>query len=227
MFDFTSLFRNIGGSSFINYGEYNSIRSGSYRRLLKSYYSPQKGTDSTKTDKNSGKKTTVNDVPDTDKTGMTKMKAEADSLKKAADSLSSGELWKMTDGSYNMDKIAKAVNNYVNEYNDVITQSGKVSSSDVATNVGYMESMTKTMSKTLAKVGITVGSDNKLSFDEEVFRQADAKTIKSLFSGSASYAGQIAKDAQGVASAALRNSVIYSSNGSASGYIASMFNKNV
>lgn len=80
-FNISSFFNNSkGGFGSINFSDYSLIRSGSYKKLMKSYYSQQKET-TPKADKTTKKKTT--EVKDT--TGLSKMKSEADGLKAATE----------------------------------------------------------------------------------------------------------------------------------------------
>lgn len=205
-------------SSGINFGDYNAIRNGSYRKLLKAYYADEKTTTSKST-------TTTNkkDAYTTDNTGLSVMKKDADELKDSAKALSDSSLWKQTNGSYDMDKITKAVKDFASDYNDVISQSAKVSNKDVTQYKNWMSSMTSTMSKALSEVGVSVGVDGKLTVDEDTLKNADIKNLKSLFSGNTSYASQIEQKASNISSAALRNSSLYSSSGMLSGTLASTF----
>lgn len=217
----SSFFGNVqtNGMNSFNFGDYASIKNGSYKKLIKSYFAQQKGDT---TDKNStAVKKPTKDT--TDQTGLARMKTQADSLKKSADALNEDALWKQTNGSYDMDKIAKAVKNFANEYNDTIDQSAKVSSKDVAQQTGFMTSMTKTMSTALSKVGVSVGADGKLSVDEEQLKKADMKNLKALFSGSSSYAAQMEQKASAISSAALRSSSLYSSNGTLANTLSGTF----
>ena len=50
-----------------------------------------------------------------------------------------------------------------------------------------MVAYTKANKNLLSKVGITVGSDNKLTVDEDKFKSADMTTVKSLFTGRGSF----------------------------------------
>lgn len=232
-FNISSLFGNSNSGFFgsVNFSEFASIRNGSYAKLTKAYYGGQKNpvsakadkTDKTdknnKTDKTTTKKETV------DKSGLTKMQTEAKELKDAAKAFEKDDLWKQKNGSYDMDKISSAVKNFVSEYNNVVDQSAKVSSKDVTMQTGFMTSMSKTMSKSLEKVGITVGDDGKLSVNEETFKKADEKDVKALFSGKYSYASQIADKATAISSAVNRNSGLYSSTGSWSSTLSEMFDQ--
>lgn len=224
-FNISSLFSNLGsGNAFgsFNFSDYASIKNGSYGKLVKSYYAEQKktpGNDKTTTTKPTKKEETV------DKTGLTQMKKEADGLKSAAEALNKEDLWKQTDGKYDMDKIVGAVKTFASEYNDTITQASKVNSKDVAQDVRYMSSMTNTMSKALSKIGVTVGTDGKLSVNEDEMKKANVSSIKSLFSGSVSYGSQIADRASEISRDTVMNSSIYGSNGTLSSSLSNMFNK--
>ena len=70
-----------------------------------------------------------------------------------------------------------------------------------------MTNITSLYSKTLEKVGITIGEDNKLSIDEDKFKSADVSRIKSLFNDSPSFAKSIASQASFVDYAANRESL--------------------
>lgn len=221
-FNISSLFGglNTGAFSSINFSDYASIKNGSYKKLLKSYYGQQKPASTSKTDTTTKKKKTET----TDNTGLTKMKTEAGELKKAAEAFNKDDLWKQTDGKYDMDKILSAIKKFASEYNDVIDQSAKVSSKEVSQQTGFMTSMSKTMSGSLEKIGVKFGDDGKMSIDEETLKKADAKDLKAMFSGSYSYASQIAQKASAISSAALRSFSIYSSNGTLSSALSGMFN---
>ena len=217
----SSFFGNVqtNGMNSFNFGDYAAIKNGSYKKLVKSYFAQQKGDTA---DKNStAVKKPAKDT--TDQTGLARMKTQADSLKKSADALNEDVLWKQTNGTYDMEKITKAVKDFANEYNDTIDQSAKVSSKEVAQQTGFMTSMTKTMSTALSKVGITVGTDGKMSVDEDELKKSDMKNLKALFSGSSSYAAQMEQKASAISSAALRSSSLYSSSGTLTNTLSGTF----
>lgn len=214
-----------GNANSINFGDYASIKNGSYGKLMKSYYAQQKGTakhpskaDASDTAKPSKKK----QVEDT--TGLSQMKKEADGLKTAAEALQKEDLWKTSGGAYDMDKIAKAVNDFAKEYNNTLDQAGKVNSKDISQSVRFMNSMAGTMSKALSKVGITVETDGKLTVDEDALKKANGGSLKTLFSGAASFGGQAADKASEIARAAIMNSSVYSGNGTLKSSLPGMFN---
>lgn len=219
----SSLFSSFNNSSSsnnlfnsINLSDYNLIKTGSYGKLMKSYYN---------TDSDSKKSETVSNVVNklsdaTDKTGLTKIKSEANELKESATKLKSSDLW--ADDSKRED-ITSAVKDFAKNYNDVIEQSGKVDSTDVSNNMKWMTSMTSTMSKALSKVGITVGTDNKLTVDEDKLASANVKDIKNLFNGDSTYGGQIEQKANNIANAA-NTAALYNSQATAYNSFQSMFN---
>ncbi|MDD6038755.1 MAG: hypothetical protein PUD20_08190, partial [bacterium] len=211
-FNISSLFSSLGSSnllSSINFSDYASIRNGSYGKLLKAHYAEEK-------------KTTASSKPATDKkndptvknTGLAQLKKESDSLKTAAENLKKEDLWKQTDGKYNMDKIADAIKTFAGEYNDTLAKASQVTPKAIATDVKYMKSMTATMSNALSKVGITIGFDGSMSVNEEKLKTANGSSVKSLFSGATSYGAQIAQKASEISRDTIRNTGVISSNGS-------------
>lgn len=214
----------LGGlfSSF-NFSDYNSIKSGSYKKLVQSYYGKDKAeSKSSKTEKTEDKKTTKIDYKDT--TGLSKMKKESDSLASSVTALNKDDLWAIKDGKYDMDKIADAVKSFVKDYNDTITQSSKVTNADVSKQISNMESMTNIMSKKLTAVGITVGADGKLTVNEDKLKSANEKDLKELFDGKNTYASQIQKYANDASKAAVNGASTYSANGTLSSSLQGLFN---
>lgn len=224
-FDISSLFSNLGSNSMsaFNLGDYAQIKNGSYRKLMKSYYSQQKETETPK--KNTSSNVNAKKEAYVDKTGLSNMKKEADGMKEAAEALGKDALWEKTDGEYDVEKIAGAVKKFASEYNDVVSQGEKVSSTAVLQSMRFLKSMTNTMSKALSKVGISVGTDGKMTVDEEKMKKADMGSVKSLFSGAGSYGSQMVDKASEIARATVMNSNMYASNGTLSSSLSNMFNK--
>lgn len=223
-YDITSLFSGLNTNNnslfgSFNLSDYSLIKKGTYKKLMKSYYDEQSSVSKYMANNTS----TINKGLSIDKTGLAQMKKESDGLKSAVDAFNKDDLWKQTDGNFDMDKIAGAVKNFANEYNDVIGQASKVSSKEVSQSIGYMSSMTNTMSKALAKVGVTVGIDGKLSVDEEVLKKSNATSVKSLFAGATSYGAQIESKASDIARATIMNTSMYSNNATLASNLNGMF----
>ncbi len=97
-----------------------------------------------------------------------------------------------------------------------------------------MVNSTKAYSRTLKRIGISVGSDNRMSIDEDKLKASSPLTMKSLFSGSYSLANRIADKASYIHRAATLNSLnlpTYNSKGTRTDYYnklsAMMFNSKV
>ena len=219
---------NNNNNNFINLTDYSMIKSGSYQKLMKAYYAEEaktttaKAKDVAKKEDKTSKVKTAADNPE-----LTKVKAEADSLKTAASAVSSADLWKPADGKIDTEKVTSAVKDFIKNYNSVVDQSAKVNSKEVANNTKWMTGLASTLSKTLNKVGITVGTDNKLTLNEETFKNANMKTVESLFNGSYSFAGQVESKAGGISNASLMSSATYGSDASVTSSLASLFNTNI
>ena len=213
--------------------DYSSIRSGSYGKLVRSYYN--KSTESTD-DTSSGKKT---DNKSTDSLSATNSalstaKSAAGSLQNAAkkltatgdDSLFNKKQVTGANGiktqDYDKDAIYGAVSDFVKSYNSAVQAAGNSSAKSVENSANSMASLTKAMSKSLSGVGITVGDDGKLSVSEEKFKSSDMSKVKSLFNGTSSYAGSVASSASIMATSAsnamgMVNGALYNSYGSYGG----------
>lgn len=225
-FDVTSLFGGLNSNNSnnlfggINLSDYSLIKRGGYKKLMKSYYDEQSGKTTHKNNVTTNKKEQA-----IDKTGLTQMKKESDGLKSAVEAFNKDDLWKQTNGEYDMEKITGAVKSFVNEYNDVVNQSSKVNSKEISQTMRYMSSMTNTMSKALSKIGVAVGVDGKLSINEDTLKKANVTSIKSMFAGAGSYGAQIEAKASEVSRATIMNSSMYSSNATLSSTLNGMYDK--
>ncbi len=183
----------------INYADYNSIRSGSYFKLLNAYY----GNNSSDEVKQAVSSTSTS--KDDSKT-LTKIESAADSMKDSAEALlqtGSKSLFKevetkaedgTTTKGYDTDAIYKAVKQFTSDYNDLLDEASESNTTSILRAANTMVNYSKVNQNLLAKVGITIGSDNKLSVDEETFKKADMSNVKALFQTRGSYGYQV--DAQ-------------------------------
>ena len=215
--DYSALFSSLNKSSgavnnnFLS--DYASIKNGSYGKLLRAYYSEDGSNSSVKSI--ASKKTTA--VSDTDKKALTKLQNSTDSLKDAADALLTtgsksvfGKEDKVTDAAYD------AVSKFVNDYNSVLDASKNVSSNAVDSRVTGLINNTTSNSKMLGQVGISVGSDGRLSIDKDTFTKADVSKVKTLFQGNGSFGYQTSAQASLIGYSAEREASktnTYSGNG--------------
>ncbi|MBR1391705.1 MAG: hypothetical protein IJ567_09760 [Lachnospiraceae bacterium] len=220
---------------------YNSIRSGSYGRMLKTYYGKQ-NTSTAKANANAFG-LSANALTRTN-TQLTNLKAESNDLKNAANKLldnGKNSVWnkkevKPEDGTvsreYDVDAIYRSISTFAREYNSTLSAVSGTSGSAVQNAARSMTSTTNIVSKRLSSVGINVGTDGKLSIDEETFKKSNMDTVKGLFQGSTSYAGIISSAASRINTASgsqlssLNNS-FYGRNGlygSSYSQLGSLFN---
>lgn len=228
-----SMFGSNALSSFYsNLSEYSSIQSGAYRTLVKSYYKMQNQTDTDKTDKTNTTTSNTNTTSlSAGKVALSAVKAEATELVKAAEVLTDtgkDSLFADTD-KYDKDAVYKAAGTFVNDYNATIDALNSTSDISVQSAGSSMQRMTSVMSKGLSKVGITVGTDGKLSLDEKAFKDADMSDVKSMLNGNGSYAGIISATASRVATQAANqinrsNGSLYGSQYGSQGYYYNGYN---
>ena len=232
MFDITSMLGSSNKGSDNSFGafdfaNYAAIKNGSYGKLVKSYYAgTDKAVESQKasTAKTSGtSKSKASE--DIDTTGLAQLKNDADKLQSSAEALDKDDLWKKINGKEDMTKIAGAVKDFAENYNKVIEQSSKVNSKEVSKDVSYMTSMTDTFSKVLARIGVSVEDNGKLSVDEDKLKKADVATVKSLFDGNGTYGSQIADKAANIRRDADMNSSIYGSNATTASALSGVYNQ--
>lgn len=200
-YDFSALLGGTTDYSSNLLSDYAAIKNGSYGKLLKAYYAKVDGDKASSGD--SAQKLTL-------------MRSNADALKKSADALTSPSLWekkkikkkdeKTGEGTeiedYDRDAIVKAVKSFIADYNSVVEQAGNLDSKSVLRDAAWMAGITDKTQNLLAKAGIAIGKGNKLELDEDTLRNADISTLKSLFTGSGSFADKIAQKAGGISSTA-------------------------
>ena len=192
--DYSVLFGTASNSSVgtANYlSDYASIRNGSYKKLMKAYYAKQD------TEKLTAKQDTVQK--------STLMGSSADSL---ADKLNDSELFDKDD-----DTIVKAVKSFIESYNDVVSESGESNNKSVLRNAAWLTGMTGKNAKLLSKAGITIAKGNKLELDEDTLKKADKSTLKSIFNGYNSFAGNVSRKASAISNASKGAGSSYTSKG--------------
>ena len=207
----STLFSSLGSSKStgsgmfgINLSEYASIRSGSYGKLMRSYFSMDSTKGTSKSDDST--KNTIEDLATTTSTSkdstktLAAIESDAKELTDSAKALytrSNNKVFtKDSGGSYDTDKIYKAVKNFADDYNSMLDTAGKSSTNRISRSVSSMKNETSYNEKALKEIGITVDEKTgKLSVDETTFKSADTEKIKNLFNGTGSYAYSVATKA--------------------------------
>ncbi len=203
--DYSYLFSSLGTSSAssgtnLNFlSDYASIKNGSYFKLMKAYYN-ESGKASELVNSTGNGTSTSKDSAE----ALTSIQKSSDELKESADALletGSKSVFNETDitttdengnktttRGYDTDKIYKAVKNFVDDYNSVISSTEDSNTNSIASRSTGLITITDNNEKALNKLGITINDDFTLSIDETAFKAADMDSAKSLFSGTGSYA---------------------------------------
>lgn len=207
----STLFSSLGSSKStgsglfgINLSEYASIRSGSYGKLMRSYFSMDSTKGTSKSDDST--KNTIEDLATTTSTSkdstktLVAIESDAKELTDSAKALytrSNNKVFtKDSGGSYDTDKIYKAVKRFADDYNSMLDTAGKSSTNRISRSVSSMKNETSYNEKPLKEIGITVDEKTgRLSVDETTFKSADTEKIKNLFNGTGSYAYSVATKA--------------------------------
>jgi flagellar capping protein FliD len=144
---------------------------------MKAYYTKEASGDSS----SSSVSATTSTSKDSSKT-LANIESAAEDLKKASETLrTNGDKSLFTkkqttdkDGNvsyeYDTDKIYKAVSDFVDSYNKMLKEGGDSNTNSILRSTKSMVNLTKANSNMLSKVGITIGTDNKLSIDETAWR---------------------------------------------------------
>ncbi len=202
--DYSFLFNNMNSAqnnsynlfANVNLSDYNTIKNGTYGKLLKAYYAKD-------TEKSSGtsKKSSVDTSEVKQLTAIeTNAASLQDSAKKlinrGSDSLFNEKTFetKNTDGTVtketkvDTDTLYKAVSDFASDYNKFIKAAQDSSVSKIERETSRLTSLVDSYKTSLSKVGITINADDTLSIDEKTFKKADVSSVKTLFNGNASFA---------------------------------------
>ena len=179
--DYTSLFNSLPKTSESSGGgltnlatEFNSIRSGSYGKLLSAYYKKMNSGDS------------VTEAIQKENANRQLVGGNASSLKSAAKTLSKMDFSDTSDAG--KEKSLKAIKEFVSAYNSVIDTADDVNSKSILRNAVWMTNITSKSAGLLNELGISLGKDNKLTLDETKWANAHTSTKTALFNGRQGFA---------------------------------------
>ena len=179
--DYSSLFNSLPKTSESSGGgltnlatEYNSIRSGSYGKLLSAYYKKMNSGDS------------ATEAMQKETANRQLVGGNASSLKSAAKTLSKIDFSDTSDAG--KEKSLKAIKDFVSSYNSVIDTADDVNSKSILRNAVWMTNITSKSAGLLNELGISVGKDNKLTLDETKWGNAHNSTKAALFNGRQGFA---------------------------------------
>ncbi len=110
----------------------------------------------------------------------------AASLKTDIEKLTSNDLYKKVQGTdskygYDVEKLFAAAKSFVGNYNQMLETAGKSYNSGVMSNLARVLEKTSQNKSDLAKFGISVDKQGKLSIDEDAFKKADLSKMQDFF----------------------------------------------
>ncbi len=191
-----------GGMSSL-LGDYSMIKSGAYTKLLKKYYAENP----VQRDEN-GKINTIKDSKAADTTKN--LLAVKDSAKKTADAAT--DFTKTDITKVKREDLLKDVKGFVENYNSMLEDMDNIESVTILQNAVWMTSEMKRNANVLDQIGIKIGSDNKLSVDEDKFKGASEGVLKSVFSGNNSIMGSVAQRANQIYNLSGTQAILNSKN---------------
>ncbi len=187
-----------GSSSSTNlyslFSERNSIKNGTYKRLLRSYFGSvgQSSDDTTSTKKSRSSNNVLDKLlkekmyPTVSKEAQdanSKLTSSLGSLKTSLSTLQKDSTYQDTEnGSTAADKVVSAMKSYVTNYNDVVTASKSSTLNNKTAYVANMMSTTAKNADQLAEIGVTRKQDGTLQLDETKLKNADLSKVQKLFS---------------------------------------------
>lgn len=172
-----------GASSMSGLGDYALIQNGAYKKLLNAYYN-KKDTGETTEQK-------------TEKLHLTSSSADANGLNTEVN-----KLINMNISEDNRESIKDTLKSVVEKYNTLIDSASKVDNVAVLRQALWMTQDTAALAKSLTDVGITVGSDNKLTLDESKFDSAQLSSLNTIMKGRGSYFSKLADRSAALTNAA-------------------------
>ena len=183
--DYSFLFSGLNNSknsnnllNSINISDYNSIKSGTYGKLLKQYY---KEADVEVRDTNS-KKNTTNKVETAEVKELKQIQTDADALRDTTSKLMQRGS-KSVFGSEDMEKVYSAVSEFAKNYNTLIEEGIESGSKNIISGTEGLINLVKDYKKELNEIGITIDKNNQLVVDKDTFVKSDIEDVKKLFQG--------------------------------------------
>ena len=192
----SSLYGSNNGSTnlYSLFSERNAIKNGTYKRLLKSYYSSleENSGSTTSTSRRRGSNNIIDTLlrekmyptvsKETEKANSD-LTSGISSLKSSVSTLQSEKTYEDTEnGSTAAEKVVSAMKSYVNNYNNVVTASKSSTLSNKTAYVANMMSTTSKFEKELGEIGVMLKSDGTLQLDETKLKDADLSKVQKLFS---------------------------------------------
>lgn len=195
-FSFSGTSSNSSSNSLsFSLADYASIQNGSYKKLLSAYYANE--------EKESGKTSSSSSNVKDSKQKLNSITEAADNLKSSISTAKSLFKTGTTENGYSYvdydeDKMYKAIKDFADNYNSLMDAASGAETSSITRAANSMASYTKANKNALEAIGISVDSDNKLTVDEDKFKEASKGRVKSLFGDTGGYAYQVSAKASNI-----------------------------
>lgn len=205
-----SLGSNSSGNLYSLFSERSMIKSGTYKKLLRSYYGSLESESSSAT--SAKKRRSGSDIIDellhekmyptvskeTEKANSN-LTSGINSLRSSVSTLQKDDTYEDTEnGKTAVEKVVSAMKTYVSDYNNVVTSSKSSTLSNKTAYVANMMSTTSKFESQLSEIGVMLKNDGTLQLDENKLKGADLSKVQKLFSTEniQSYGSTIASRAQ-------------------------------
>lgn len=184
--------------------DYNSIKNGSYGKLMKSYYKGQAGSTNAAGKSNKSNRNNTLDKLMADRKNPTlskeataanaKLNSSLKTLTTALSALQSKDTYKNKAANKNTaadksennanDSLAKrSLKDFVSSYNDAVKSSKKSTMNNISKNVANMMKAAKENEDKFKELGVNINRDGTLTVDEKRLNEADDERIAELFDG--------------------------------------------
>ena len=196
------------------------------RKLYKPYFDMQK-SNAKSASESAAEKVKKNDTSKkasaSSSTVQDKLKTYATNVAASASNLEKAFAKDEVTGETDRDKALSAAKDFVNSYNELYASTRQSGNKSVSSKSEFISNMTNAYTHKLENVGISIGSDGKLSINEAEFKNADDGDLDKVFGKSNSFASFMSN--QGKALAAYADTSAYTgSTYTKSGNVASASN---
>ncbi len=190
---YSNLFQGVSGGNSNWFSDWSSLRNGSYRRLMKSYYGNIGGSGSSV----SGTTTSTSNVLDRIleerknpqvseevQKANSSLTAGIAPLKNSVQALQNENTYTDSDDGKTtaQDKVVSAMKNFVSQYNDVVNAAKKSTLTGKTSHVGAMMRLSNENAEKLAEVGITINRNGTLMLNEGKLKSTDISKVQEMFS---------------------------------------------
>lgn len=117
-----------------------------------------------------------------------KLKTYANNVTSAVSDLEKSFKADEATGEIDRDKAFEAAGKFVDSYNELYSSTRSSGNTTVSGKSQFVANMTNAYTRKLEKVGISIGSDGKLSIDKDKFKEADEDDLNEVFGKKDSYA---------------------------------------